>query len=109
MCKPMIAAMLPRLSTDLDDDSAQPYFVWDVPVTVRELRELLHHADEGTRALWTARVLREARYADVWRFLSLDEVVERFAMVRRHLGRRRAFWEFLIDGWRSDGLLPESA
>src|SRR5262249_54312918 len=26
------------LSTNLDDPDAQPYFVWDVPVTVRELR-----------------------------------------------------------------------
>lgn len=101
--------MLPRLSTDLDDPDAQPYFIWDIPVTVRELRELLHHRDEATRALWTGRVLREARYPDVWRFLTLGEVVARFDVVRRHLGRRRPFWEFLIDGWRSDGLLPESA
>ena len=60
----MRPAMLPDLSTDLDDPDAQPYFIWDVPVTVRELRELLHHGDEATRALWTGRVLREARYAE---------------------------------------------
>jgi len=97
------------LSTNLDDPDAQPYFVWDVPVTVGEVRRLLRDPDERTRALWTARVMREARYPDVWRFLNIADVVERFSLVRRHLGRARRFWEFLIDGWRDDGLLDGKA
>ena len=45
---------------------------------------------------------------DVWRFLTIDEVADRYPIVRRHLGRKREFWDFLIEGWRRDGLLPES-
>ena len=26
--------------------------------------------------------------------------------IDRHLGRSRQFWHWLIEGWRTDGLLP---
>lgn len=97
------------LSTDLDDPNARPYFLWSEPVTVAELRAWLAHSDRPTRALWTARVLREARYPDVWRFVDLAQVVDLWPLLQRHLGRSRAFWNFLIEGWRKDGLLPRSA
>ena len=93
------------LSTNLDDPDAQPYFVWDVPVTVRELRRRLHHTDPEERALWMARVLREARFADVWRLLDVHDVDTWFARLKKHLGRSRPFWEWLLEGWRQDGLL----
>ena len=97
------------LSLDLDRDEAQPYFIWDQPLTVAELRRWLAHSDPATRALWTARVLREARYTDVWRFVTLEQVLGLWPLVQRHLGRTRKFWEFLIEGWRDDGLIPRHA
>ena len=94
-------------SLDLDRDDAQPYFIWDVPVTCAQLRQLLAHPDTGTRALWAARVMREARYQDVWRFLTLADILPIYPQIRRHLGRARPMWDFLIEGWRGDGLLPQ--
>ncbi|MBI2372679.1 MAG: hypothetical protein HYV07_01640 [Deltaproteobacteria bacterium] len=96
-----------RSSRELDREDAQPYFIWDVTLTVGELRRLLKHPDRKTRALWMARVLREARYRDVWRFVSLADVVASYAEVRPRLGRARPMWDFLIEGWRNDGLLPD--
>ena len=84
----------------------RPYFLWDVDVTEAELRERLRHPDPYIRAQWQGAVLREARYADVWRNLSLEEILRDWELIRRHLGRRRAQWEFLLNGWREDGLLP---
>lgn len=95
-----------RLSADLTRDEAQPYFIWDISVSVAELRDQLQHPDRRVRALWTARVMREARYPDVWRFVTLDEVMDLLPLIRRHLGRSRPFWDFLIEGWKRDGLLP---
>jgi hypothetical protein len=96
-------------SHDFDRDDAQPYFVWDVPVTVGELRRLLRHPDRRTRAMWVARVMREARYQDVWKFVTLAEIVDLYPDLRRHLGRARPMWDFLIEGWRADGLLDQPA
>jgi hypothetical protein len=86
--------------------SQKPYFLWDVPIGEAELRERLHDGDPDTRAQWEARIMREARFDDVWRYVSLDDVLRDWKHIQRHLGRQRAFWEFLIQGWRDDGLLP---
>ena len=94
------------LSTDLDDPAARPYFVWDEEVTVGELRAHLASPDRRERALWTARVMREARYQDVWKLVRLRDVVVDLSAIEPHLGRMRGFWRWLLDGWRDDGLLP---
>jgi hypothetical protein len=100
-----MAAGVP-LSTDLDDPGAVPYFLWDDPMTVGKLRELLASASEPERLRLLSRVLREARDTDVWRFTSLAQVVELFPKLRPHLGRRLAFWEYLLQLFRRVGVLP---
>lgn len=86
----------------------RPYFLWDVDVTEDELRARLRSPDPDTRAQWQGRILREARFDDVWRYLSLDDVLRDWPQIRIHLGRSRRFWEWLFQGWRDDGLLPSA-
>lgn len=85
-----------------------PYFLWwdGVEVSEDELLRRLRSPDAAERALWAGRVLREAKYGDVWKYLSLEEILRDWQLIRRNLGRRRAFWDSLLDGWRRDGLLP---
>ncbi|MBK8099049.1 MAG: hypothetical protein IPK26_18230 [Planctomycetes bacterium] len=97
--------MRPPLSTDLDDPNARPYFLWDLDLTYGQLRKKLAIPDPDERALWMARVLREARYQDVWKLLKLRDVLPLWPKVDRHLGRSRPFWNWLIEGWRADGIL----
>ena len=84
----------------------RPYFLWDMDIGEAELRERLTTPDPDARAQWEARIMREARYPDVWRYLALTDVLRDWEHIRRHLGRERGFWEFLLNGWRRDGLLP---
>jgi len=84
----------------------RPYFLWDVPIAEQELRQRLVHEDVRIRAQWQGVVLREACYRDVWKYLSLAEIVRDWKHLERHLGRRRRFWQWLLQGWRDDGLLP---
>lgn len=94
------------ISTDLDTPSSVPYFLWDEPMTVAELkRRLAGSADERIRLL--GKILREARDTDVWKFTTPQDVVSEFSELSPHLGRRRAFWRFLLDGWAKEGLLGE--
>lgn len=92
------------LSRDLTRADAFPYFLWDQPMTVAELRRRLHDSpDERMRLLGT--ILREAREPDVWLFTTPREVAREWDRIVPHLGRRRSFWEFLLQTWRELGLL----
>ena len=83
----------------------RPWFLWDVDVSDAEFRDRLRHPDPSIRAQWQGALLREATVADVWRYVTLREVLEDWRNIERHLGRRRTFWTWLIEGWRADGRL----
>lgn len=93
------------LSTKLDDPAAVPYFLWDEPMTVAELEERLRSASEPERVRLLAKVLREARDTETWRFTTPEDVARAWPALARHLGGRRSFWEFLLRSWREQGLL----
>jgi hypothetical protein len=97
--------MATSLSTNLDDPEAIPYFLWDDPMTMRELRARLRDASSPERSRLLGKILREARDEDVWKFLSPADLSARWDELSPHLGRRRGFWEFLIGAWREQGLL----
>jgi hypothetical protein len=84
----------------------RPYFLWDEKMTDSQLREKLKSNDPDTRAQWQGWILAEARYDDVWRYLSVEEILRDWAYIQRHLGRKKAFWNFLLQGWRDLGLIP---
>lgn len=95
-----------NISLDTGSPEVVPYFNWDVPVTNADVRRSLRDGAEDEKRFWIARIMREARYDDVWKYLSLRrDVLPRWPLLARLLGRRRAFWEFLIDRWRRDGLV----
>lgn len=93
------------LTTDMTDGSRRPYFLWDEDVSIDELREALRGSDPWQRDRLMGKMLREARDVDVWHFTTPSEVATALPRIRRRLGRREAFWSWLIEGWRQDGLL----
>ncbi|MEA2239567.1 MAG: hypothetical protein QOC81_4291 [Thermoanaerobaculia bacterium] len=92
------------LTTDLSRDESVPYFLWDEPMSLRDLRERLGRSDEE-RIRLLGKILREAREHDVWLFTTAEEVESRWDQLDRYLGRRRDFWRFLLGRWREQGLL----
>lgn len=93
------------MTTDLERSDARPYFLWNEDVSIAELRERLAGPDPQERLRLLTILLREARDLDVWKFVKPQEVAEVLPVIARRLGRRRRFWEFLIQGWREDGIL----
>jgi hypothetical protein len=94
-----------RLGTDFDDPGTRPWFLWDEDLSVGELKAIL--ADE-THPRWlelAARLMREARDDQVWRFLPVDRVVARYRDLAPRLGRRRAFWDYLLEAWCRHGFV----
>ncbi|HVT44672.1 MAG TPA: hypothetical protein VMT00_09800 [Thermoanaerobaculia bacterium] len=92
------------MTTDLSSEEAIPYFLWDQPMTVGELRRRLKGPPEE-RARLIGKIMREAREPDVWLFTTPQEVATNWLQLERYLGRRRDFWKFLLERWRELGLL----
>lgn len=95
------------LSANLRDPKAVPHFLWDEPLTVAALRERLRMASSPETTRLLGKILREARDTDAWLFTTPAEVGARWEELAPHLGRRRAFWEFLLGCGREEGLLEE--
>jgi len=93
------------LTTDLSRVDSRPYFLWDEDVSIAELKAVMIAGPEPERLRLLGKMLREARDIDVWQFVTPEEVARALPQLGRRLGRRRPFWEFLIHGWRADGLL----
>lgn len=93
------------LSTDMNSPLAVPYFLWDEPMTVAELKQKLASASEEERMRLLGKMLRESRDTDVWYFTSPGEVWRAWPKISKYLGKRRAFWEFLFEFWEKEGLL----
>lgn len=94
------------LSTDLGDPDSVPYFLWDEPMSVAELRRRLASGSKAERTRLLAKILREARDTEVWAFTTPQAVQSQWDELAPRLGRRRPFWEFLLSQWRRHGLLP---
>lgn len=93
------------LTTDLSRSDQRPYSLWDEDISVDELRASLRGSNRWERDRLLGKMLREARDPDVWLFVTPEEVAAALPRIRRRLGRRLAFWEFLIEGWRENGII----
>ncbi len=96
-----------RLSANIADPTAIPYFLWDEPMSVAQLKERLCTASHPERIRLLGKILREARDTDVWEFIGPEEVQQLWPELQLYLGRRRSFWEFLLKRWQIEGFLAK--
>ena len=94
-----------ELTSDMSLPNGVPYFMWDEPMTVTEIKKRLKNASPSERLRLSAKILREARDTDVWEFFSPSEIAENWHDIAPKLGRRRKFWEYLLSGWKEEGLI----
>src|SRR5437868_10659458 len=87
--------MLPPTSERLRQPDAVPYFLWDLGMTVAELRSALAGTDAAAKDELIARIMREANTRDVWLFLDWDQIENAWPRVQHRLGRARVIWEML--------------
>lgn len=93
------------LTGDLTRGDLRPYFLWDEDTSIDELRAALAQPGPARDRL-LGKMLREARDVDVWRFVTPAEVAAALPALARIVGRRFAFWSWLVERWRHHGLLP---
>ena len=90
------------MSQDLTD---RPDFLWDERLTRDGLKQLLAGESEEERLYYAAKILREARFEEVWDYISPAFLSSHWETLRGKLGRRKGFWEFFYFTWRRHGLI----
>jgi len=94
---------------DLSRDDIVPYFMWDYRYTVGQIKEKLANGSESERLWLMAKIMRDARYSDVWKFISLQDFLKyRERLMRGRLGREKGFWEFMYSKWVEHGIVKEN-
>lgn len=78
--------------------SKRPYFLWDYDLTEEDVRRKIKEGDEYTRQWLIARILESAKYEDVWKYVTLKEVLHIFPMLRLKKPVREA-WEDAFRAW----------
>ena len=78
--------------------SDAPYFLWDYDVTEKKVREILRNGTRTEKEWMIARLLTSAKYEDIWKFLSVREVVAHFPHLRMR-PRDRANWQRALGVW----------
>ena len=87
------------------DDADKPDFLWDERLTRANVKQILEGGDVEERLYYAAKILREARFEEVWEYLSPAFLATNWEKLHSRLGRKEKFWAFLYSTWRADGLI----
>jgi hypothetical protein len=80
--------------------------MWDYQYTVGEIKKMLAEGDENQRLWLIAKIMRDARYSDVWKFISLQDFLNyRERLMRGRLGLQKDFWQFMYSRWIKLGIV----
>jgi hypothetical protein len=96
------SARMPDMTLELTN---RPDFLWDESLSREDLKKILAGENEEERLYYTAKILREARFEEVWDYLSPAVLASHWEKLRWRLGRRKRFWEFLYSTWHRHGLI----
>ncbi len=89
----------------IHDPTDRPHFLWDEPLTRDNLKKLLNGDNEEERLYYAAKILREARFEEVWDYLSPAFLSSHWGKLCWRLGRKKRFWEFFYATWHKHGLI----
>ncbi len=83
-------------------DGEIPYFCWDRQDTVADIKRKLNGPLRNQTMAW---LLREAKFCDVWSFVSPQEVNQNLNEIKQYLGKSKDFWIYIIGEWHELGKL----
>ncbi|MBI5613582.1 hypothetical protein HY947_01540 [Candidatus Gottesmanbacteria bacterium] len=79
-------------------DDTHPYFLWDYNLTEDDVRRILHGENEAERIWMKSRILTHAAYEDVWKYLTLNDIVSEFSKLRMRSQTAQA-WRHALTVW----------
>ena len=75
-----------------------PYFLWDYDLSEQEVKKILKKGDEFSRRWLVARILSHARFQDVFKYLSLREIMAIFPKLKMRKEVEKC-WQRAFAAW----------
>lgn len=94
-----------KISNDINTPNEIPYYMWDYFLKNVEVKEILNSNDEKRKIWLCSKIMRDAKYDDIWKLLDKNYVIKNFNKIINHLGHRKPIWEFLFSKWREYGYI----
>ncbi|MCL5675930.1 MAG: hypothetical protein M1120_02275 [Patescibacteria group bacterium] len=76
----------------------QPYFLWDYNLNEQEVKDNIKKGDKFTRNFLVARILESAKFGDVWKYLSLKDLLTIFPQLKLRKEVKEA-WQKAFLAW----------
>jgi hypothetical protein len=83
--------------------SRRPYFIWDYDLTEDDVRAILRGDNEVEKAWLITRILEYARWEDIWRYLTLDDISKNLERLNFRRPQDRELWAYALKLWREHG------
>lgn len=79
------------------------YFFWDYDLSEEDVREILAGDDSHRKAWVMSRILNAARWEDIWKYVTVDDIRANFDQLRFRLPYLRALWAHALEVWARTG------
>ena len=76
-----------------------PYFCWDYDISEEEIRRILRHGSLSEKAWVISRILEHAKWDDVWRYLTVDDIRQNFERLHFRRPQDRELWAYALNRW----------
>lgn len=81
------------------DGARRPYFFWDYDLTEEQVRDILRSGNDTEKAWVITRILEYARWDDIWRYLTVDDIRQNFERLRFRWPQDRELWAYALKRW----------
>ncbi len=89
------------MSELVQSKSKRPYFIWDYDLTEEDVRGILRGDNEHEKTQMMVRILESTRWDDIWKYLTLAQVMENWHLIRPRMRREvREVWDWALEVWQ---------
>ena len=82
----------------LMDTKKRPYFLWDYDLTEKDVHRILATGTETDKIWLMSRIVSSAHFNDVWKFVSLPDLISWFPKLKMRKEVTNA-WKYALNVW----------
>jgi len=85
--------------TTISHTNKRLYFFWDYDISDEGVRHILRDGTLAEKAWVITRILEHAKWDDIWRYLTVDDIRRHFDQLGFRRSQDRELWAYALDRW----------